>query len=253
MPVCIDWACFRISVLRGWRCYSMEHTELKYPLFTCPGSLGLVGQSFSGKSSCLARIFKYKEALFGPVVPKNIVYCYSFEPPEKLFEGVDNIIYHEGLPDLELINTWVEKYSTDGNCFILAFDDLSAELFSSPISEQLLTRITHHGNIFTILVMHSLHPKGKFARISTLNLHGIILLPTCRELQSIVTFGTGVFGKGKGNFFLHVFLDATQPQYFNGGRGGYLYISLHPRLTKRDEMLFTSIFPDETPLILYKI
>ena len=112
---------------------------LRYPLLAVPGSLNVVGGSFSGKSTLVSNLLRYKEELFDKP-PKHVVYCF-LEDPGKLFDGIPNFHPFKGLPSEEDMSSWVDDYGA-GLCIV--FDDLGSDLFNSSDGRDLLTKWVHH-------------------------------------------------------------------------------------------------------------
>ncbi len=225
----------------------METVELNHPLLVCPGAAALIGPSGSGKTSTLAQILLNISSVFVEPAPENIVYCHSHEP-EALLYNVKNIHFHEGPPLQSDIDEWISKYSH--KCWALILDDMQSEFVNSDIAEKLLSRLTHHHNCFLFMIGHTLFAKGKHARLVSLNFHYYILTRSCRDMAQITTFGYQILGAGQGKKFLAAYLDATDLK--PNGHAGYLFVNVHPRLSNRQQMLFTNILPSEAPLVMYK-
>ncbi len=225
----------------------MESIDIQYPLMHCPGAAAVIGPSNSGKSTKVAQILLNLSSTFAAPIPQNIVYCHSHEP-EAVFYTIENIHFHEGMPLQSDIDNWISKYSDKG--FIIVLEDMQAEFLDSDIAEKLLSRLVHHHNCFLFMIGHTLFSKGRHARIVSLNFHYYILLRTCRDLNQLVVFGSQLFGSGQGKKFLSAYLDATDIS--PSGRAGYLFVNVHPRLSHRNQMLYSNILPSEAPLVLYK-
>ena len=146
------------------------------------------------------------------------------------------------------IDAWINKYSHTYWCIIL--DDMQNEFVNSDISERLLSRLISHHRCFLFLLGHTLFPKGKHARLVSLNFHYYILTRSCRDTAQISTFGYQILGVGQGKTFLAAYLDATDLK--PNGRVGYLFVNVHPRHANRQQRLFTNILPSEAPLVIYK-
>ena len=225
----------------------METANIHFPLLHLPGNLGLFGASFSGKTSILCKLIKYKEQLFTKP-PKHIVYC-SAEEPGPLFNDLQDITFYRGLPDQATLDIWISMYEQDGWCLI--FDDLSEQLFSSSSSQEVITRMGHHHQCFIIVVGHCLLNQGPRARLASLNFHYFILTRTVRDVQTISRFGSQVMGNKNGKYFLEAFLDATEIR--PDGSLGYILVTTHPIFSRRDMLLYSHIMPDDGPLVVYKV
>ena len=224
-----------------------ETIELYSPILPYPGSMTIVGATFSGKTTLLTKIIKYKKELFSKV-PKTVVYCYG-EHPGDLLREFDDVVYHKGLPSQETLDDWIALYENDG--WILCFDDLSTEFYSNKSSENLISRVVHHSRLYLIIIGHNLFSNGKHARFASLNYHSFLLTRSCRDLNQFAILGRQLFGVGKGQKFVQCYIDATELR--PNQRPGYLFVNTHPIYSSREGMLFTNIFPDEYPQILYKL
>ena len=224
----------------------MEAVQIRYPLFELPGSLQITGASFSGKSTILFSILKNRKALFTKY-PETVIYCYVHHPGKAL-DGVENLVMHYGLPDIETLEGWVDSYSEKP--WILALDDMSSDFYSSEISRMLMTRLVHHASVYLIVVGHRIFSGDRHARLASLNFHGFIFTRNVRDVESYGHFARQVLGAGYSKKFVNCYLDATQ---LKPGRIGYLYVSLHPLYSSRNFMLWTNVLPEESPLILYRL
>lgn len=227
--------------------FKMESVELRMPLFELPGSCCISGASFSGKSTILYKIIQNKKVLFTQN-PEVVIYCYHHHPGNEL-DGVDNLILHMGLPEAEILDTWVQTYGNKP--WLLCFDDMQNEFNSSDISRTLMTRLVHHSNLYVICVSHKLFTNDRHSRINSLNFHSFLLTRNCRDLSTFSHFSQQILGPGHSSKFLSIYLDATalKPSHV-----GYLYVYLHPLYASRNSnMLWTNILPGEEPMILYKV
>ena len=116
-----------------------ETVELKFPLMTFPGSLNVVGGSYSGKSTIVSNILRYRHELFD-TPPNHVVYCY-LEDPGDLFSGIDNFHPFKGVPAESDVESWVDDYSPQ---LCVVFDDLGSDLLSTELGRDLLTKWVHH-------------------------------------------------------------------------------------------------------------
>ncbi len=220
--------------------------KISVPLLKCPGAMLISGPSHSGKTSILCQIFIHKQSLFEPV-PQHIVYCHA-EKVDDMFASLTGVEFHQGLPTQDKLDYWIDKY---GDCgWVLSLDDMQNDFYNNDLSQQLLSRVVHHNNIFLIVISHSLFGGGKHARISSLNMQYFILTRSCRDTIQTSRFGSQVLGKGHSNTFLQIFLDATSIK--PNQRPSYLFVNTHPIYGDRNTMLLTNIFEYEKPMILYK-
>ena len=105
----------------------MESINIHYPILAFPGSLAIVGSSYSGKSTLLSKIIKYKNELF-TTIPGTVIYCYAEEPSAGIGE-IDNVILFKGLPDKGTLDDWMAMYEHTN--ILLALDDLFNEFLGS--------------------------------------------------------------------------------------------------------------------------
>ncbi len=125
------------------------------------------------------------------------------------------------------------------------------DFYNNELSQQLLSRVVHHNNIFLIVISHSLFGGGKYARIASLNMQYFILTRSCRDTFPISRLGTQILGKGYSNAFLQIFLDATSIK--PNQRHSFLFINTHPVYSDRNSMLLTNIFTHEAPMVIYRV
>lgn len=231
----------------------MQQVVLPEKPIVTPCTIAIAGQSMSGKSTFAFRLFKYQNEMFSSK-PTRIIYC--FKEYSSQFENVDieNIEFHYGIPSEELLQTWIDQ--SNGQMFILCFDDLMESLSTDKIGRDLTSRIVHHGNVCLIYILQNLFFQGKSSRTNSLNTHYFCLTRNCRDRRQIQVLGSQIFGQSKGAKFSEVYKDAVDLHTkTNSSSFPYLFISCHPNpeVTHKDCQLFTNIFPDDPVMVLYKI
>ena len=225
----------------------MEIVDIHFPLLKFPGSMLIQGSTHSGKTTLVHSIFQHKDVLF-TVVPQQIIYCYT-EIPGTLFDDIDNILTHQGLPDLSTLNGWLETY--EDVPWLLCLDDMQLAFYNSEICEQLMTRSLHHKGCYLLVTGHNLFAQGKHGRLANLQYHSMLLCRSVRDLNQLSILGVQLLAKGKSASFIQIFLDATQMD--DSERPKYLYVGLHPLYTSRDSMFFARILPGDGDMVLYTL
>ncbi len=225
----------------------MEIVELSDQLISTPCTLLISGASMSGKSTFCKRLFKYQNEMFTEK-PVRIIYCYKGSLSHQ-FTGIDNIECHYGLPTLETVNKWILKYG--GKMFVLCLDDLMLDLSQESMFEELTTRLVHHSNICLIVTLQNIFQKGKSNRTSSLNAHYMILMRTMRDRTQIKVLGSQIFGKAKQ--FMEAYSDAVDNNHSKNYP--YLFVNCHPSpaVSRLNCQLFSNVFPDESPLVNYRL
>ena len=172
------------------------------------------GPTRSGKSVFVKKLIT-QDIFKHPIV--SVLYCFGVEQP--LFIQLkhvmgDRITFHEGLPDEDTIDKFL-----DGHHRCIVIDDLAFEALNNSQVELLFTRGCHHRNATTILITQNLFHKSKFARTVTLNANYIVLFKNIRDTYQISFFSRQLYGK-KSKFFEEAYKDATSLPF------GYILIDL---------------------------
>ena len=225
----------------------METLEIHFPLLKFPGSLLIQGGSHAGKTTIVHSIFEHKSVLFTEI-PQTIVYCYN-ELPGRLFDDIQDLVLHQGLPDSQSLAGWLLAYESVP--WILCLDDMQLSFYNSDICEQLMTRSLHHQGCYLIVTGHNLFAQGKYGRLANLQYHSMILCRSVRDLNQLSILGVQLLGKGKSAAFVQMYLDATAID--ESGRPKYLYIGLHPLYTNRESMFYARILPGDGDMVLYRL
>jgi hypothetical protein len=225
----------------------MEIVELPSKIITTPCTILIAGSSMSGKSTFCKRLFENQDYMFSEK-PESIIYCYKGQlNPE--FSKINNIECHYGLPDIDAVNKWITKFQ--GKLFILCLDDLMLDISHNSLIEELTTRIVHHSNICLMVTLQNIFQRGKSTRTSSLNAHYFCLMRSMRDRTQIKVLGSQIFSNSKG--FMEAYSDAVDKN--NTSSYPYLFINCHPspKVSRLNCQLFTNIFPDEIPLINYRL
>ena len=114
---------------------------------------------------------------YGGVPPVNIIYCYRQWQPyfNQIEKDVTDIIFHNGLPNTEDIDTWKSEHT------LIILDDLLNEVSKNAITQHIFTIGCHYLNISCIFITQNLYNQGKFARTITLNATYLILFENIRD------------------------------------------------------------------------
>lgn len=171
--------------------------------------------------------------------PSTIMYCYGVFQP--LFNDIplSNVVWHEGLPSLETIETM-----NDDSFKIIILDDLMEKILRNVDMQNLFTKHCHHYNITVIFLTQNVSACGPYARNISLNTHILVLFANKRDESQCRYLARQLF-PGNGQGFIEAYEDATGKPY------GYLVVDCHPQ-TPRDIKLRTNIFPGQTTICYIK-
>ena len=212
-----------------------------FQMFVPPCTACIVGPTGSGKTCFTDTLIKYKDVLFDNMPPKKVMYCYGVY--QDLFDTMERkypfISFHEGLPTEDAIR----QFATTGEHNFIIIDDLLQEAKNNLNVEKLFLQLSHHLCISVFFLVQNLF--SKHIRTISLNTHYLILFRNFRDSQQINCLGKQLYPK-YSKTFLSAYEDATGRPY------GYLLINMSP---KGHGMLrlMTNIFPDDQPIIVYKI
>lgn len=207
-----------------------------------PTTIGVYGPTQSGKTNFVLRLLKEANQLFTKHV-EEIYYCYAAYQTvyESLNEakknGVDNVVFYEGLPGIDQCKEWAYMKSH----IVIVFDDLMTDLTKHADIVKFATVDCHHSNITMIVMLHNIFPPG--LRTMSLNLHYVVLFKNKRDTLQVDTLGRRIM-KERVKYFSAVYRHAVAKPY------GYLLIDMHPR-TDEAYQLRTHILPAEAPTTVY--
>lgn len=209
--------------------------------FPTPGTHYVAGSTGCGKSQYVGKLIHYRDQMFNES-PSGVFYAYT-EWQEDLFgrlQKQENVVFHEGLPNLQTIRGWSE--SVGGRHILLVLDDLQQAVTSSPDMVHLFSAMSHHLNISPILVTQNLFPRGRCARDLSLNCHFLALFDNKRDRLQLSTLGRQLY-PGENRFFMSCYNDAVGKAPYS-----FLLVDMHPS-TPREYMLRGGIFPDELTVV----
>jgi tRNA A37 threonylcarbamoyladenosine biosynthesis protein TsaE len=170
---------------------------------------------------------------------KSILYCYGVHQPFYDQMELDNIVFHQGVPTLEML-----KNLNDDDFHVVVLDDLMEEIVKSVESQNLFTKYCHHFHLTVIFLTQNLFAQGPYARTISLNTHILVLFANKRDESQSLQLAKQLY-PGASKLFLEVYEDATSKPF------GYLVIDCDPK-SPRDIKLRTNIFPGEQTVCYVK-
>lgn len=203
-----------------------------------PGSLGVLGVSFSGKSQYIFNFIRFLPELYGPKVRfDNIIWCYGSagalkDIPKDVKKKITKFI--EGVPpNLENLPFRGSK--------LLILDDLMVDLFEDPSFVNLLSRGVHHGDTSVICTIQGSSVAAKSARNIFLNFTYLCLFPSLRDKQMYLYIARQLAGSDAAAL-LKCAESLRQDLPFP-----YLFADLHPLSAAPDWARFRSLmFPSDS-------
>ena len=212
------------------------------PRFRVPGNMQIVGPSLSGKTTWLYRLVKeaphyFRLANGEPCHFQKRLYCYgsSWQPVFTDFETL-GVEFHQGLPPLPLSETFPESQRPG----LLILDDLMQETAKSEDMSHVLTRDTHHLNLFAITLSQNLYPGGKEQATQNRNYHYTVLFKNPADTRYVKALGNRWTGDSKS--FFHVYQKATEKPY------GYLVVDHHPQTPEAIRFRTHVLLDEEEPV-----
>ena len=198
------------------------------------------GCSGSGKTHFVSRLIKYSQSLFTNN-PQKIIYVYKHWQPlySKLSKEQEHMLFMDSLPSEDELKALVKgcKHS------LLVCDDMIREIGSNGFICDVFTRLSHHLNLSTILLVQNLSLPGKYNSTLCRNAHVSVLMKSAREAYGIRTLGVQL---NDYHNLLAAYKDATQEPY------SYLVCDTHPNSNPNFKYR-TQIFPnDKYCVIVYK-
>ena len=138
----------------------------------------IVGPSLSGKTTWLYRLIKDASVYFmdqngDPCLFQKMLYCYGSDWQPGTFDNFKHlgVQFHQGLLPLPLS----DAFPPDKRPGLLILDDLMQETARSTDMSQVLTRDTHHLNLFAITLAQNLYPGGKEQASQNRKYHYMVL------------------------------------------------------------------------------
>lgn len=217
------------------------------PRFRVPGNMQIVGPSLSGKTTWLYRLLKDASHYFrledgSPCHFQKMLYCYgsSWQPAFHQFQAL-GVEFHAGLPPLPLSDTFPEQQRPG----LLVLDDLMQETAKSEDMSQLLTRDTHHLNLFAITLNQNLYPGGKQQATQNRNYHYTVLFKNPADTRYVKALGNQWTGDSQS--FFEMYGKATEKPY------GYLVVDHHPQTPEAIRFRTHLFLDDGQPLTVFQM
>lgn len=205
--------------------------------FRVPGNMQIVGPSLSGKTTWLYRLVRDAPAYFrrtdgSACYFQKIVYCYgsSWQPIFDRFKAL-GVVFQRGLPE-----DVAELFPPSQRPGMLIMDDLMQEAADSSHITQLLTRCTHHLELFAISLSQNLYPGGRQQTSQNRNYHYTVLFKNPADTRYEKALGNRWLGDSQA--FWQLYKKATDRPF------GYLVVDNHP-MTEEAIRFRTHLFLDE--------
>ena len=189
------------------------------------------GPTGSGKTLLTKKILQ-NNMFTKPIA--SILYCYGVY--QELFttmeKEIQNITFHDGLPDLKTITDL-----NNGDFHVIVLDDLMEYIVKSIETQTLFTTYCHHYNITAIFLTQNIFAKGPCSRTININTHILILFANKRDESQAICLGKQIY-PSKVKEFMKAYMDATTIFH------GYIVVDCDPK-TDRVLKLRTNMFPHE--------
>ena len=213
----------------------MANIQLPTVPFSAGSPILVTGPTSCGKTVWINHFLSHP--MFNEEVT-SILYCYGvhqpfFEEMKKSSTLVAPISFHEGLPDIDKIDS-----IADGKFHIIVLDDLMEDIVRSADMLKLFTKYCHHHNISAIFVSQNIFQQGKYSRSISLNCHIIVLFSNKRDESQIATLARQIY-PDDWKRFLKAYKMSMNSSY------AYLVVDCSPS-QKREIKVRTNIFPGET-------
>jgi hypothetical protein len=185
--------------------------------FSDHANIAVIGCSSSGKTTLVANILRYATDLF-PTTPSKFIFIYSIWQNEydRLKAELENASFLQYIPDQDDIVAETEEHKHS----VVVVDDFMDELADSKLISNLLTELSHHLKITTILITQNNAYGGKFKSNITKNTHYTILMNSPRDVYAVKTLGMQI---GDYKNMLDIYKDVTKE-----GRYSYVLCDTHP-------------------------
>lgn len=209
------------------------------PLVPIPAGspIMLSGPTGSGKTYWINRLLS--NDMFTQKI-SSVLYCYGVYQPFFDQMTVENISFHEGVPDMSTI----KELKKEGKFHVVVLDDLMEYIVKSIETQNLFTKYCHHYNISAIFITQNIFAKGPCARNISLNTHILVLFANKRDESQAMNIGKQLY-PGELKVFMEAFEDATSPNF------GYLVVDCCPIISKFLKYR-TNIFPGEQTVCYMK-
>ena len=207
--------------------------------FKHPRRMLIYGPSGSGKSKFVENILIHMFELFDFYFD-SIIYCSGQSFPK--FDTIHGInINKVNTIDNDLINNLNEN---ERNLIIL--DDNLYYFVNEKIISDLFTKLSHHKNIFVIILVQNLFPKSKYMRDISLNSTYIVLMANPRDNRQVRTLSYQIDG-ADSLFIWNCYNYVTKNKPFS-----YILLDFDQE-SPQEIRVRTNIFPNEYTYCLVKI
>ena len=169
----------------------------------------------------------------------SVLYCYGVFQDYFNEMTIPNIEFHEGLPDLEKVQSL-----NDSKFHVIVLDDLMEHIVKSVETQNLFTKYCHHYNMSAIFLTQNVFAQGPCSRTININTHVLVLFANKRDESQALNLGKQLY-PGSSKVFMEAYEDATSKLY------GYLVVDCDPK-SPRELKLRTSIFPGEQTICYIK-
>lgn len=196
------------------------------------------GCSSCGKTTFVKKLILGSEDMY-VTPPSKVLFIYSHWQPmyDELERAIHNIEFVNTLPNEPELR---EKFAHVKHGLLIA-DDKLTEINKSDFGSNLFTRLSHHLNISTVLLLQNATLKGKAASDISKSCHYNVLMRSPRDCNFIRSLGTAL--RDYKNL-QSAYSDATQKPY------SYLIVSTHPK-SDANLRYYTQIFPEDPHAIIY--
>jgi len=206
-----------------------------------PSSFWIAGPTNSGKTHCARKLIRNRSQMFDKP-PAGVHYCYKEYQPLIFgeMEKEDGVIFHQGLPTLELMKSW--SRAVGGDHLLVVMDDMQNEIVKSPAMATVFTVLSHHSNISVMCLVQNIFPQARYSRDISLNCGYMILMNSKRDRLQLTSLARQLC-PGKVPFFMSAYDDAVSSENF-----GFLLVDIHPA-TPPQYMLRSRIWPDQMTVV----
>jgi len=215
------------------------------PRFRVPGNMQIVGPSLSGKTTWLYRLERDAPVYFrredgSPCYFQKIVYCYgsSWQPIFNRFRAL-GVHFQPGLPE-----DVTSLFSIPQRPGLLILDNLMQESAKSPQITQLLTRGSHHLDLFTITLSQNLYSGGREQASQNRNYHYTVLFKNPADTRYVKALGSRWLGDSRA--FWQMYEKATRRPI------GYLVIDHHPRTEEAIRFRTHMLLDEPEPVTVFQ-
>lgn len=169
----------------------------------------------------------------------SVLYCYGVYQDYFDKMKIENLQFHEGLPNYETV-----KKLHDGQFHVIVLDDLMEEIVKSVETQNLFTKYCHHFNITAIFLTQNIFAQGPCSRTININTHVLVIFANKRDESQAVNLGKQIY-PGASKAFLEAYEDATSKPF------GYLIVDCDPK-SPRSIKLRTNVIPPGYPICYIK-